>query len=531
MSVAAVPQKQQQPQQKRPPAPGKRMPKLWVIAAVVLVLVVIAALGVSKRKAASGPTTVAQIYDVVPMDLEVKVSKDGEIQSIDNIDVTCQVEGTSTITTIVKEGTFIKKGEVLLTIDSTEIRQKIEDTSLQLQKAEADVANAREMLEIQKDSNSTNVEGAEVNVTIAQLDLKQYEEGSYPQQLANATTEVEMAKITLNNRLEDLDQTKKLYAKNFVTAADVKNDELDVTTARNALAKAETALTVLTKYSHEMDLTSKKDSVVQATRRLQRVKRENSSNLAWRTADLTSKEQNLMVLKRRHDRLKEQFEACIVKAPADGMVVYGSSTDRNAQSPIQEGAQVRERQLLIRLPDTSAMKAVVRIHETLVSKLAEGQAAKVQIVGFPTPVSAKIAKISVLADNSQRWWNPDLREYPVDVSLDQTPPNMKPGIGATVDISIGRLENVIAVPLDAVYTVGEKRYAFIPEGESARPVVVEVGQNNETHVEITAGITEGQRVLRLQAGQGRELLEKAGIQTGPATRPAEKKGPAAGPVA
>ena len=49
----------------------------------------------------------------------------------------------------------------------------------------------------------------------------------------------------------------------------------------------------------------------------------------------------------------------------------------------------------------------------------------------------------------------------------------------------------MAVPLDAVYTVGNKCYAFIPDGESARPVVVEVGQNNETHVEITSGIIEG----------------------------------------
>lgn len=493
--------------------------RFWLIAgAVAAALAGGAYLGFAPRAKSPISTISAQVFEVAPMDLEIKVSKDGEIQAINNIDVNCQVEGVSTITTLVKEGTSVKKGDVLLTLDSTNIRQRLEDTSLELQKAESDVTNAREMMEIQKNSNATNLESAEVAVTLAELDLKQYEEGTYPQQLTNAQTEVEMDRITLNNRLEDLEQTKRLYVKGFVTAADRNKAELDVTTARNELAKSETALKILTTYTHEMEMTSKKNSVLQTKQRLFRTQRENASNLSWRTADLTAKEQNFNVLKRRHERLKEQYANCNVVAPADGMVVYGSTTDRNAQNPIQEGAQVRERQLLIRLPDTSAMKAVVRIHEAVVPRLREGQKASVKIVGIPQPVSAQISKISVLADSSNRWWNPDLREYPIDLHLDTTPENLKPGIGSTVEIMIERLSNVLAVPLDAVYTVGGDRYAFVREGEKILPKKVLVGANNETHVQITDGLSAGQTVLRLQAGQGRELLEKSGIQVGPATK-------------
>jgi HlyD family secretion protein len=510
MTVAALPQWL---------AGSRRHTRIWLIAgAVSAALLGLLYLGMSSTRETGVSTISAQAYEVVPIDLDIKVTKDGEIQAINNIDVNCQVEGVSTITTIVKEGTSVKKGDVLLTLDATQIRQRIEDTSLELQKAEADVSNATEMLEIQKNSNATNLEGAEVAKLIAELDLKQYEEGSYPQQLANALTKVEMDKITLNNRLEDLDQTKRLYVKGFVTAADRNKAELDVTTARNGLEKSETELTVLTKYAHEMDMTAKRSAVVQTQQRLNRTKRENASNMSWRTSDLTAKQQSYTVLKRRYDRLQEQFAACNVIAPADGMVVYGSTTDRNSQNPIQEGAQVRERQLLIRLPDTSAMKAVVRIHESMVSRLKEGQRANIRIVGAAQPVTATISKISVLADSSNRWWNPDLREYPVDLALDSTPANLKPGIGATVEIMVDRLAQVVAVPLDAVYTVGGERYVFLRDGEDVRPAKVQVGANNDTHVQITDGLSVGQVVLRLQAGQGRELLEKAGIQVGPATR-------------
>ena len=40
----------------------------------------------------------------------------------------------------------------------------------------------------------------------AQLDLQAYTDGTYPQDLANAQTTLEMAKITLKNKDEDLSQ-------------------------------------------------------------------------------------------------------------------------------------------------------------------------------------------------------------------------------------------------------------------------------------------------------------------------------------
>ena len=131
-----------------------------------------------------------------------------------------------------------------------------------------------------------------------------------------------MDRIALNNRLEDLDQTKRLYIKGFVTAADRNKAELDVTTAKNQLAKSETALKILTDYTHQMDMTSKQSSVLQTEEGLNRTKRQNASNLSWRSADLTAKQQNYVVLKRRYERLKDQFAACNVTAPPTANVPF-----------------------------------------------------------------------------------------------------------------------------------------------------------------------------------------------------------------
>ena len=48
-----------------------------------------------------------------------------------------------------------------------------------------------------------------------------------------------------------------------------------------------------------------------------------------------------------------------------------------------------------------------------------------------------------------------------------------------------------------------------------------MGATNDTHAEIITGVHEGDDVLLLQPGQGRGLLEKAGIKVQPTTRPGD----------
>jgi HlyD family secretion protein len=491
----------------------------WPVLAVLVVIGCALSWYFTRGMSSSSQAVLGQFYPVVPMDLDIKINKDGELAAVNNIDINCDVEGQTTITTIVPEGSSVKKGDVLCTLDSSAIKQKIEDTTLDLQAAEAALTTAKEMKDIQESQNSANLEAAEVALTLAQLDLQGYTDGTYPQDLQNAQTDLEMAKIQLKNKEEALSQTKALFAKGFVTATDVKTSELDETTATNDVAKAETALKVLTEYTHPKDMASKQNALSQADKSLQRTKRENAANLGQKVADFQAKTQAFDVIKRRMEHLQEQFADCTITAPADGMVVYASSGDRWAQTQIEEGAVVRERQAILRLPDTSSMKCTARIGESQVGQLSAGLRGKVRVAGIANPIGATITKISVLADSSQRWFNPDLKEYPVDLVLDETPKSLKPGMGATVEILVNHLDNVLAVPLAAIYSAGPDTYVFQREGEKVRPMKVKVGQSNETHAQIRDGLEAGAEVLILQAGQGRELLEQNGIKVeGPTTR-------------
>jgi HlyD family secretion protein len=505
----------------------------WTLAPVVVLVLLGSYWGISRffTHGGNSPLAGAKFFAVAPVTMDVKVTKDGELQAVNNIDVLSQVEGLNTIVQIVKEGAFVKKGEVLVVLDSSTIRQKIEDTSLDVQKAESDLTASKEMLQIQESQNSANLDAASVDVELGKIALQQYVEGTYPQDLANAKTTVEMARITVANKEDDRRQTKELYEKGFVTAADVKAADLTVTTARNDLAKAESAIHVLQKYAHAMDSASKKSVLTQAQQKLARTRKENASNLSKATADVLAKESAMAILKRRAARLQEQLDFCTIKAPADGLVVYAPNYYSSSNNPIQEGTQVRERQQLLRLPDTTSMKAVVKINESQVGRLVIGQRANVKITGVTELVGATLTKVSPVSDSSQRWVNPDLREYPVELVLDNTPNNLKPGIGVTAEILTDSISDAIAVPLASLYSQGADTFVFAREGEAVKPVKVRIGQANETQARITDGLAAGQQVMLLQAGQGRELLEKAGITPAPLEAPKKRNGRKTPPVA
>src|SRR6202790_1563187 len=77
-----------------------------------------------------------------------------------------------------------------------------------------------------------------------------------------------------------------------------------------------------------------------------------------------------------------QLEQCTILAPQDGMEVYANelSTGRGSTSvKIEEGATVRERQSMVRMPDLSQMQVKVIVHESKVDSLAPGMRANINI--------------------------------------------------------------------------------------------------------------------------------------------------------
>jgi hypothetical protein len=105
----------------------------------------------------------------------------------------------------------------------------------------------------------------------------------------------------------------------------------------------------------------------------------------------------------------------------------------------------------------------------------------------------RVRRVAPLPDTSSRYMNPNLKVYSTEVVVEESLPDVKPGVSAHSEIVITNLQNVLTVPVQAVTSIKGRPVVYV-EGEE-EPVWIEVGHNNNRFVEVRVGLTEGQRVL------------------------------------
>ena len=79
--------------------------------------------------------------------------------------------------------------------------------------------------------------------------------------------------------------------------------------------------------------------------------------------------------------------------------------------------------------------------------------------------------------------------------LDTGLAGLKPGMSAKVEIQIASLDDVLGVPLQAVFTGGGESYVFVGDAANFQRRVVKVGMSSTDSVQILEGLKPGEVVL------------------------------------
>lgn len=469
------------------------------IAAVLVVLALAAAL-YSRNGAEKVSTETKEItFPVTRGNLRISVLNRGTVDALNSTDVRCDVEGTSTIISIVPEGTYVNRDDVLVELETGEYKDRLNQQEISFQRAAADLTQASESYSIQKSQNESDITAASLELEFAEVDLKKYVEGEWPQQEAKAKADVAIASEELNRAQDKLNWTEKLYERGFATRSELEADRLAYNKRLLDAEQAKLALEVLLTHTHPKELRKLEAARDEAKRKLERVQSKAASEIAQKYADLQAKEATFRLQEEQLLKLKAQLKNSEIRAPSPGLVVYSSSrNDRgwDEGERIQEGAKVRYRQNLISLPDISKMVVNTKIHESEVSRVQPGQRAEVRLDSQPEVAYwGTVQKVAILPDSNQRWFMPDSRVYNTQVILDGTNTEMRPGKAAQVEIIIDELEDVLYVPNQAVTAVGNQQVCYVATalGSEQRPVVT--GPSNSKFIVIESGLKEGEQVL------------------------------------
>jgi HlyD family secretion protein len=473
---------------------------LALIGAIVILLIGAAVVAFNHSGSKIALTSDSSTFVVKRGPLKISVIESGTIQSREQIILKCEVEGRTTILTLVEEGTRVKKGDLLVELDASALLDAKIDQQIRVQNAEASFIGARENLAVVENQAKSDIDKAELTLDFAKQDLKKYVEGEYQNQRKEMESQITLAKEELQTAEEKLKWSQKLFEKQYISQTELQIDELSAHKNKLNLELAENNLRLLEDFTHPRNLAKLESDVNQADMALERTNRKARADVVQAEAELKAKESEF---ERQKDKLKkneEQITKTKIYAPADGLVIYATSAQsrgfRGSQEPLAEGSAVNEQQELIYLPTATAVKAVVKVHETSLQKVKAGLPVVVTVDALPgRKFTGRVEKIAPLPDAQMMWMNPDLKVYNTEVYLEGEGDYLRTGMSCKAEIIIDEYSDVIYIPVQAVLRIGGEPTVYVQNGREFEPRKVETGLDNNRMMRITKGLQEGEVVL------------------------------------
>ena len=360
-----------------------------------------------------------------------KVVEAGVIESESVLGIHNPVPGEGIVASSVANGSFVNKGDVLLTLSHSGLRDARLEQQIAVQEAAAAVQASQAELDAVVERAAFEIPVAEFQDRVAELARRRYlsEGGELECQLARISREIAHAE----ERLEAVGDSASIIAQNPQQERDEPIPQSDNEAQAHLDAKlAEKQL--LEQFIRPHRAAVLELAVLKARANLKRTHRAVAAAKESAESQLQIHERVLTAEQSRLERIEQDIESCRILAPRDGVVLHAAPSGRRAGgSPLEAGATVRERQLLMEMPDLQRLRARILVHESQVARVRVGQEVSLRLDSFPSRnFGGEVVEISRTPE-PRSWLNPEVVEYAVLVGI-TAPPEAK--IGMTVVAAI-----------------------------------------------------------------------------------------------
>lgn len=314
----------------------------------------------------------------------------------------------------------------------------------------------------------------------SQIDQKQYEQGAA---LENLGRDARLAERQLEHALEFRTTDEEIFSR-----AEIVESQIDETLAIQRREHAEGMREVRSGLGEvELDL-----------------------------LDLEKRKAQLVI-----DKAEAGLQALEIRAPHPGIFVLR----RDWGEAPTVGQMVWPTQPLAEIPQLQAMKAQVYVLEADAGGLAPGLEARVTLEAHPEDIiPARVRRVSSVAQRRARW--SPVQYFDVDLQLERTDPaRMKPGQRVRATLLVQDLEDVIAVPREALFRDPESGWhVWVRRGDRFEAVAVRPGPTALGRVVIEEGVGEGDELALADptrlAAPSSGAPEGAPVGSGPGIQPA-----------
>jgi len=407
--------------------------------------------------------------------LDVSVNAPGVIESASNTKVECEIErlelrvqgrtlsssGSTRILTIVPDGSIVKKGDVICTLDASQFDEMLITQRINVERAKSEELQASMELEV------------------AKIALEEYSNGSAKQQIQTIKGQIALAQTDATRLTSRLDWARKMYEKGYLSRTAMRSEELAMLRSDIQFSNAELSLKILEKYTQPKTEHQLRTRIIS----LERV--------------LASEKERTERFIERLRTYEKMVEKCTVRAPHDGMLVYAHDPDRNFR--VEEGADVRQGQTLFYLPDLNRMQVMARLSESVVQKVNPGMKVKIEVESVTGhSYNGMVERISQFPIPPSSWRaSSEIKNYYCTVRIDDVDTAIRPGLNAEVRVLTDAVYDTIVLSPDSVIVEGKQEFCFVLRTDGMfekRQIRTRTG--DPTSLAVLEGLGEGDVVLR-----------------------------------
>ena len=437
------------------------------------------------------------LHEVKRDDFSLDVTERGEVESAGVTEIVSEVKSKNTpgasILRIIPEGTTVAKGDFLVELDSSAFKEERTAQQILVNTAAAMVVESRNVYET------------------ALIAKEEYLDGTYVQERQTIESEVFVAEENLNRAKEYYEYSKRLAAKGYVNQLQLQADKFAVEKTLKEQDAAKTKLKVLDNYTKAKMLKQLESDI-------------DIAKAKWES-DQNSQELEVEKLA----EIDLQIARCTINSPKEGVVTYAHNRQNwgGEEFIVKEGAVIRERQAIIRLPDPSSMRVALNVNESLIQYIRSDMPATIVPVGAGgRKLRGSVISVNQYAEPSG-WRKANIKEYKALVSIDEAAAELRSGMTASVTIHCESIPETIQAPVQSVYSHGGKYYAFVYGGGKwdARPI--KVGPTNDKFFVVENGLKEGERIAMNPRGYLDEVKLPA-LPTGKTQMAGARPAPPAG---
>jgi len=206
----------------------------------------------------------------------------------------------------------------------------------------------------------------------------------------------------------------------------------------------------------------------------------------------------------RIDEQRIALSNTTVVSPVDGFV-----SRRN----LDEGAFAGANTVLLSVVDIATVRMVANLVEKDVKRIRAGVPASVEVDAFPGErFTGQVSRVAPVFD-------PATRTATMEIEVPNPGFRLKPGMYARVQLTVDRQADTLSVPRNAVVDIEGRRGVFLVEDDVARFREIRTGLQDTERVQVTDGLTEGERVVTIGAlglRDGDRVIVAAAAAGGPA---------------